>query len=49
MSPLNKTKNQHIFLEKKNCGFANKKVTHFFSKNNCACAVQVGKNERQKV
>ena len=36
MCPSNKTKKQHIFLaKKKNCVYANKKVTHFLEKNLC--------------
>ena len=37
MCPLNKTKKKHIFLakKKKNCVYANKKVTHFLEKNLC--------------
>ena len=49
MCPLNKTKKQHIFLaKKKNCVYANKKVTHFLEKNLCTVDEKKEKKEKKK-
>ena len=45
ISPLNATKKQHIFIAK-NYVCENKKVTHFFSKNNCVCVSRKKKKKR---
>ena len=47
MFPLNQTKNPHIFFSK-NSVCANKKVTHFFSKNNYICASEWRKLKDQR-